>query len=368
MEQRGRPLESVAMNLSAYAGLRVLVTGHTGFKGSWLTLWLLRLGARVTGLALPPETTPALFLEARLTEIMDSRLGDIRDPATVSKTVSEIEPEIVFHLAAQPLVRRSYREPLETFATNVMGSAHVLEAARACPSVRAIVVVTTDKCYENRSSPWGYRETDRLGGHDPYSASKACTELVAAAWRASYWQEGENAPLVATARAGNVIGGGDWAEDRLVPDLVRAAQSGHPLLVRNPGAVRPWQHVLDPLAGYLLLGERLLAGERRFADAWNFGPALEDMQPVSALCEALCPALGGSWQSGGESHPAEAAILRLDSSRALVQLGWRPRWPLAHALLTTNEWYKRQANGEDARALTLEHIYAYEAATGEFLR
>jgi len=347
----------------AFSGRRVLVTGHTGFKGGWLALWLERLGARVCGLALPPDSIPSLFEAARLDETIESRLADIREATAVAAVVADTAPEIIFHLAAQPLVRRGYRAPLETLATNVMGTAHVLEAARSCPSVRAIVVVTTDKCYENRAWPWGYREMDRLGGHDPYSASKACAELVAAAWRSSYWQS-DDAPLVATARAGNVIGGGDWAEDRLVPDLIRAARAGRPALIRNPAAVRPWQHVLEPLAGYLALGARLLAGERRFADAWNFGPSLEDMQAVSTLCNALCPTIGGHWQADGGEHPAEAAILRLDSSRAILELGWRPGWSLAQALRATGQWYARREAGADARALTLEQIGAYEAAAG----
>lgn len=347
----------------AYAGRRALVTGHTGFKGAWFALWLERLGAQVGGLALAPDTTPSLFEAASLARHIDSCLADVRDVAAVRAVFEACQPEIVFHLAAQPLVRRGYREPLETFATNVMGTAHVLDAARQCPSVRAVVIVTTDKCYDNRNWAWGYRETDRLGGHDPYSASKACAELVTAAWRASYWQ-GEDAPLVASARAGNVIGGGDWAEDRLVPDLYRAARSGQVALIRNPEAIRPWQHVLEPLAGYLMLGARLLAGERRFADAWNFGPALDDMQPVSALCDALCPALGVQWTSDERAQPAEAAILRLDSSRAMLELGWRPRWSLPMALDAVAGWYGRFAAGEDARALTLEQIEAYEQACG----
>lgn len=353
----------MAVTCATYAGRRVLITGHTGFKGSWLALWLERLGAQVSGLALAPETTPSLFEAAAVGSQMVSHLADVRDAAAVARVVATSRPEIVFHLAAQPLVRRGYREPVETFATNVMGTVHVLDAVRRCPSVRAVVVVSSDKCYESRDWPWGYRETDHLGGHDPYSASKACTEIATAAWRSAYGQDAE-APLIASARAGNVIGGGDWAEDRLVPDLVRASLSGQPAFIRNPAAVRPWQHVLEPLAGYLALGARLLAGDRRFAAAWNFGPALEDMQPVSTLCEALCPALGVRWQYDNGTHPAEAPVLRLDSSRAIQQLGWRPRWPLAQTLRATAEWYARHRAGEDARALTLEQIGAFESAGG----
>lgn len=357
-------MENLAVDLQAYAGRRVLVTGHTGFKGGWLALWLEHLGAQVYGLALPPDTTPALFDEADLSSSMESHIADLRDANAVAEVLAQTRPEIIFHLAAQPLVRRGLAAPLETFATNVMGTAHLLNAVRACTSVRAIVVVTTDKCYDNHGWPWSYREADRLGGHDPYSASKACAELAVAAWRASYWQS-EDAPLVATARAGNVIGGGDWAEDRLIPDLVRAARAGRPALIRNPTAVRPWQHVLEPLAGYLILGARLLSGESRFADAWNFGPTLEDMKPVSALCDAFCPATGGGWLADCGEHPSEAAILRLDSSRAHLELGWRPRWDLARALHTTGQWHARHDAGDNARELILEQIGAYEAGAGD---
>ncbi|HJV26699.1 MAG TPA: CDP-glucose 4,6-dehydratase [Aromatoleum sp.] len=356
-------MESLAMSFADYAGRRVLLTGHTGFKGGWLALWLERLGATVCGLALPPDTNPSLFDALRLGETVESNLADIRDVEAVKRVMTDTAPEIVFHLAAQPLVRHSYIAPIETLATNVMGTAHVLEAARNCPSVRAIVVVTTDKCYENRGWDSGYRESDRLGGHDPYSVSKACAELVASAWRSSYWQA-DDAPLLATARAGNVIGGGDWAADRLVPDVVRAIGSGQIVLVRNPAAIRPWQHVLEPLAGYLMLGARLLAGDRSFADAWNFGPALGDMQSVSALCEVLCKRLGGEWRHDEGEHPHEAAVLRLDSSHAMLKLGWAPRWTLVQALELTADWYARASRGEDARALTLEQVSAYEAACG----
>ncbi|BAL23763.1 CDP-glucose 4,6-dehydratase [Azoarcus sp. KH32C] len=351
------------MTHAAYGGRRVLLTGHTGFKGAWLALWLERLGATVSGLALPPDTTPSLFHALRLDETIESNFADIRDVEAVRRVVTESAPEIVFHLAAQPLVRRGYIAPVETLATNVMGTAHVLEAARNCPSVRAVVVVTTDKCYENRGWDSGYRESDRLGGHDPYSASKACAELVAAAWRSSYCQSGD-APLLATARAGNVIGGGDWAQDRLVPDIIRAIGAGQTVRVRNPDAIRPWQHVLEPLAGYLMLGARLLAGERFVAGAWNFGPALGDMQPVSTLCDALCTRLGGQWRCDEGEHPHEAAVLRLDSSHAMLKLGWAPRWTLAQTLDLTADWYARVNGGEDARALTLEQISAYETTCG----
>lgn len=351
------------MRRETYVGRKVLVTGHTGFKGSWLSLWLEHLGAQVSGLSLAPDTVPSLFDAARLETTMDSRIADIRYASDVAAIVADTRPEIIFHLAAQPLVRRSYRSPLETFATNVMGTVNLLEATRSAPSVRAIVIVTSDKCYAGPCGPSGYCEADRLGGHDPYSASKACAELVASAWRSSFAQLND-APLIATARAGNVIGGGDWAEDRLVPDLVRGAHAGTPTFIRNPNAIRPWQHVLEPLAGYLELGARLLAGERNFADAWNFGPALDDMRPVAALCEALCPALGAMWQPDCSNHLPETAILRIDSSRTLSELGWRPRWSLSEALKATGDWYARLDTGGDARTLTLEQIDAYEGAAG----
>lgn len=352
-------METLGIALSAYRGRRVLVTGHSGFKGGWLSLWLNRLGAHVTGVALPPETEPSLFEAANIAQVVDHRIVDIRDAPALAALVAETAPEIIFHLAAQALVRRGYRQPLETLSANVMGTANILEAARASGSVRAIVVVTTDKCYENSGALWGFRESDRLGGHDPYSVSKACAELVAAAWRDAYWRS--EGPLLATARAGNVIGGGDWSEDRLIPDLIRAAAQGDAAMIRYPGAVRPWQHVLEPLAGYLQLGARLLAGERRFADAWNFGPQLHDMQPVSAVCDALCTAVGGRWQREPDEHPPEAASLRLDSSKAMLSLGWRPRWALRQTLAFVAAWYAEFAKGSDARELTLCEVERYEA-------
>lgn len=352
------------MNRTSYAGRRVLITGHTGFKGGWLATWLDRLGARVAGIALPPETEPSLFLEARIAEFVDSTVADVRDETQVSEIIAGFAPEIVFHLAAQPLVRTGYEAPLRTFATNVMGTANVLEAARRTPSVRAVVIVTSDKCYRETGSLWGYRENDPLGGHDPYAASKAAAELVTGAWRNSFGGE-PGAPLIASARAGNVIGGGDWAKDRLVPDLLRAAHAGTPADIRNPSAVRPWQHVLEPLAGYLTLGERLLAGDAQAAEAWNFGCNLQDMQAVSVLCEHLAPLLGFTWQYDGAPHPREAPTLRLDSSKAMLGLGWHPRLSLRRACELTGDWYARHARGEDARALMLEQIAIYETATGD---
>ncbi|MCB1908275.1 MAG: CDP-glucose 4,6-dehydratase [Rhodocyclaceae bacterium] len=347
------------MRSSRYAGRRVLITGHTGFKGSWLSLWLSRLGARVSGFALAPDTEPSLYVAARVDERVDSMIGDIRDADRVAEAVAGFAPEIVFHLAAQPLVRRGYAEPLHTFATNVMGTANLLDAVRRSGSVKAVVVVTSDKCYREDTNTFGYRETDPLGGHDPYAASKAAAELVTSAWRASFGNC-PGAALIATARAGNVIGGGDWASDRLIPDLWRAARSKRPALIRNPAAVRPWQHVLEPLSGYLLLGERLLGGDAEAADAWNFGPALADMESVEKLCQSMCPRLGVEWRYDRTPQPREAAVLRLDSSKAAMRLGWRPRFSLDEAIALTGDWYARFDAGEDPRGLCIERIERYE--------
>ncbi len=342
-----------------WRGRRVLVTGHTGFKGSWLTLWLHAMGAQVTGLALAPPTDPSLFAAARVGTLIDHVEGDVRDLATVRGVVERVRPEVIFHLAAQPLVRLSYAQPVETYATNVMGTVHVLEAARHAGGVRGIVCVTSDKCYENREWPWPYRESDPMGGHDPYSNSKGCAELVAAAYRRSYFDDG--GPLLATVRAGNVIGGGDWAADRLVPDLVRACEAGVAPLIRAPDAVRPWQHVLEALGGYLMLGERLLAGERRFADAWNFGPDADDARPVRWIVDRMLAAWGDAALPPAcdtRSRPHEAGLLRLDTSRARAALGWQPALRLGEALDWIVAWH--QAEG-DARQITLQQIAHYAA-------
>ncbi|MBT5265915.1 MAG: CDP-glucose 4,6-dehydratase [Rhodospirillaceae bacterium] len=322
----------------AYQGRKVLLTGHTGFKGSWLALWLDSLGADVTALALPPETTPNHWDLLGLD--LTGHDQDIRDASGVSRIVAEAAPDIVFHLAAQPLVRRSYRDPLETWSTNVMGTANVLEACRAAPSVRAIVSVTTDKCYQNQEWVWGYRENDRLGGHDPYSASKAAAELVSQSYRSAFFAA-DDGPLLATARAGNVIGGGDWSEDRLIPDLVRAMATGEDLEVRSPNATRPWQHVLESLSGYLLLGQRLLDGDKATAEAWNFGPDSDGNRTV----ETVLTTIRDNWpevhwsQSAGE-HPHEAGLLQLDCTKARQELGWRPVWSFEEGVAATAQWYR----------------------------
>lgn len=322
----------------AYCGRRVLITGHTGFKGSWLALWLHELGAEITGVALPPETRPNHWDLLGLP--IDDRRIDIRDDVDLSSVFDDKGPEIVFHLAAQPLVRRSYREPLETWSTNVIGTANLLDVCRRTPSVRAVVVITSDKCYENREWPWGYREIDVLGGHDPYSASKAAAELVAASYRSAFFHT-DGAPLLATARAGNVVGGGDWSEDRLIPDLVRAISAGQSLEVRSPAATRPWQHALESLSGYLLLGQHLLQGDKACAEAWNFGPEQEGNRSVADVLTKLENQwLGMRWHHTDKPQPHEATLLYLDSAKARRQLNWQPVWPIDITLAATAEWYR----------------------------
>ncbi|MGE5652206.1 MAG: CDP-glucose 4,6-dehydratase [Bacillota bacterium] len=343
----------------AFADRPVLVTGHTGFKGSWLALWLARLGARVTGYALAPDTTPNLFTLSRVQETVHRHIvADVRDGAALAAAVQAAAPEVVFHLAAQPLVRLSYREPAATWATNVMGTVHLLEAVRSCPSVRAVVVVTTDKCYENREWPWGYRENDPLGGADPYSASKAGAELVVQSYRKSYFAAG--GPLLASARAGNVIGGGDWSDDRLLPDAARAVARRQPLLIRNPAATRPWQHVLESLHGYLLLAARLLDGDRTFADAFNFGPDAADNLSVAEVLTRLqrhWPELAWQMDPQAGAAPREAGFLYLDSSKARRLLDWTPTWDLARGLEQTARWYRAVAeNPSRARAIAEQQL------------
>ena len=347
------------MNPDFWKGKRVFITGHTGFKGGWLSLWLQSLGAEVHGYSLSPPTTPNLFSVARIGEGMaSSTIADIRDFEQLAVSVQRAQPEIVFHLAAQPLVRYSYQNPAETYAVNVMGVVNLLETVRAAAGIKAVINVTTDKCYENREWPWGYRENEALGGHDPYSSSKGCAELVTAAYRNSFLAGAGIA--LATARAGNVIGGGDWAAERLLPDILGAVDSGTPLLIRCPKAIRPWQHVLEPLSGYLTLAERLHGDGEVFAEAWNFGPADEDAQTVSWILEQV--ALGNpklAWQITTSEQPHEAMHLKLDSSKARAQLPWRPRWCLQTALSKTLDWHQAWRNGCDMRAGTLAQIDEY---------
>ena len=346
----------VLVNRGAWSGKRVLVTGHTGFKGGWLSLWLHHLGANVTGLALDPPTDPSFFEQTSLRDLVDHHIIDIRDHAETAALIAEVRPEIVFHLAAQPLVRYSYDHPVETYATNVMGTVHVLEACRRIDGVKAVVCITTDKCYENREWIWPYRESDPMGGYDPYSSSKGAAELVISAYRRSY----PDGPLIASVRAGNVIGGGDWALDRLVPDIVRAMLRGEPVQVRNPGSIRPWQHVLEALGGYLLIAERLLAGDAEVATAFNFGPSDDDARPVEWVVEKMLESWGGGeWARPEGIQPHEATLLRLDCSRARAELGWRPRFRLEDALQKVVEWHKSVTGGGDARAISLAQLDDY---------
>jgi CDP-glucose 4,6-dehydratase len=362
---------------AAYAGKRVLVTGHTGFKGSWLALWLSRLGARVTGLALAPETTPSAFdLLDVAAHCVRHQLGDIRDPSVLSQAVRDARPDFVFHLAAQALVRRSYAEPIATLETNIMGTAHLLEALREAERPATVVVVTTDKCYENREWVWGYREQDALGGHDPYSASKAGAEIVVSTYRRSFFPPahlGQHGVALASARAGNVIGGGDWSQDRIVPDAIRALGEGRPIPVRNPASIRPWQHVLEPLGGYLLLGARMATGDvaarAALCDAWNFGPAPEAARPVRDLVDLLIASWGeGRWEDRSDpSAPHEGAVLRLAIDKAVAHLGWRPRWDFRETIARTAAWYRAFLRGGGAAArelvaLSSQQIAAYESS------
>ena len=345
-----------------WLGKKVFLTGHTGFKGGWLALWLQSMGAQVTGYALAPPTTPNLFSVARVGDGMTSHETDIRSLDNLQRAMTEAAPAIVFHLAAQPLVRYSYQDPIETYSTNVMGTANVLQAARGLTSLKAVVVVTSDKCYENREWVWGYRESDPMGGYDPYSSSKGCAELVTAAFRRSYFSTPQGAGI-ASARAGNVIGGGDWAGDRLIPDAIRAFQEKRKLIIRSPDAVRPWQHVLEPLAGYLLLAQQLCQKPEGWAEGWNFGPNDDDARPVIWIVDRLCKLWGNgaSWSLDGNPQPHEAHYLKLDISKAKTALGWAPRWNLEQSLQRTVEWYKAHVVGKDMRELSLSQIRAYEA-------
>lgn len=344
-----------------WCGKRVFLTGHTGFKGSWLSLWLQSKGALVRGVALDPPTKPALFDVARVADGMDHIIADIRNFKAILPLFRDFKPEIVIHMAAQPLVRLSYQQPIETYATNVIGTVHVLEAARQTGTVRAIVNVTTDKCYENREWVWGYRENDHMGGHDPYSSSKGCSELVSAAYRQSFFKESSIA--LATARAGNVIGGGDWASDRLVPDILRALQDQEPVLIRNPHAIRPWQHVLEPLSGYLTLAQSLYENGQTYAEGWNFGPSEDDAQTVQWIVEHLCALWGynAHWQLQTGEHPHEAHYLKLDISKARQRLKWTPRWSLNTALDRTIAWHQAWLNKQNMKTICQQQIESYQS-------
>lgn len=355
---------SAAVDPEFWRGRKVFLTGHTGFKGAWLSEWLLDLGAELTGYALAPPTQPALFDQLGLAERMDHHIGDISDRAAVQAALQAADPQIVLHMAAQPLVRDSYDDPIGTYQTNVMGTAHVLEACRQLSNLAAVVVVTTDKCYENREWHWGYREDEAMGGYDPYSSSKACTELVTAAYRRSFFQpnaEGR-AVQIGSARAGNVIGGGDWARDRLIPDAMRAFAKGESVQIRYPDSIRPWQHVLEPLGGYLRLAECLVREpDGRYAEGWNFGPADHDAVSVRQVLDRLCQNWpGAGWDAVGGDHPHEAGFLKLDCSKARARLNWTPKLDLDTALDWTRQWYQAANKQDDLRALTARQIADYQ--------
>ncbi len=360
-----RALEALVMDAAFWNGRRVFVTGHTGFKGGWLTLWLNKLQAVVAGYALAPPSTPNLFEVARIGDGVRHLLGDINDVMRLSAELRRFESEVVFHLAAQSLVRHSYDQPLETFQTNIMGVANLLEAVRQAPSVRAVVIVTTDKCYENMNWAWGYRETDALGGYDPYSSSKAAAEIITASFRNSFFHQDrypEHRVAIATARAGNVIGGGDWAQDRLIPDLLRAIEAGRPIVLRNPGSVRPWQHVLEPLNGYLQLAQRLVESGPAFAESWNFGPGENDSISVLEIVKKLNQKLGlpVSIETMEAPQLHEASVLRLDTSKARWKMGWRPAMTVDVALDWVSDWVLSYQSGQDMRAATDQQIERYQ--------
>ncbi|HXI13998.1 MAG TPA: CDP-glucose 4,6-dehydratase [Thermoanaerobaculia bacterium] len=365
MGERQSSLETLVLSSSFWSGKRVLLTGHTGFKGSWLAMWLTSRGASVTGFALPPPYEPSLFRTVDLASSIESIEGDVRDLDALKRVVRSSKPQIVFHLAAQALVRASYESPVETYATNVMGTVHLLESVRQCEDTRAVVIVTSDKCYENREWVWGYREEDPMGGHDPYSNSKGCSELVTAAYSKSFFNgsPAASSARVASARAGNVIGGGDWAKDRLIPDIIEAFSQQSPVVIRSPKAVRPWQHVLEPLSGYVLLAEKLWEGGEDYTGGWNFGPSDADARPVDWIVERLRTIWGdgASWKLDGKQHPHEAHLLKLDISKARSLLRWRPRLELGTALEWTAVWYREfLRDSGSARQMTERQIADFE--------
>lgn len=345
-----------------WAGKRVFLTGHTGFKGSWMSLWLQQMGAELTGFALAPPTEPALFDVAQVATGMTSIIGDIRDRELLEQALVDAHPDIVIHMAAQPLVRASYDDPVGTYATNVMGTVHLLEAVRKAPGVRAACIVTTDKCYENREWVWGYREDEAMGGYDPYSNSKGCSELVTSAYRQSFFAEGKTA--IASGRAGNVIGGGDWAVDRLIPDILRSVAEREPVLIRNPLAIRPWQHVLEPVSGYLTLCQALWNDPASAAAAWNFGPRDDDARPVQWIVEQMCALWGdgATWTRDHSVQPHEARYLKLDISKARAGLGWAPRWTLGQALGRIVGWHRAWLANTDMRAYCLAELERFATA------
>jgi CDP-glucose 4,6-dehydratase len=355
----------MSVNRSFWKDRRVFLTGHTGFKGSWLSLWLSTLGAKVVGYALDPPTSPSLYIQADVSRDLHSIVADVRDLPRLSSAIKEFEPEVVLHLAAQSVVRTGYESPVDTYASNVMGTVHLLEAVRTLKRKCVVVNVTSDKCYENREWVWGYREIDQMGGHDPYSNSKGCAELVTSAYRDSYFPPEslhEHGVALASARAGNAIGGGDWTSFQLIPDLMRAFMAGQPCLIRNPLSYRPWQFVLEPLRGYLLIAERLADDGAAFASGWNFGPSEDDAKPVSWIAETLNSKWGGgaSWNQDPAVSAKEARALKLDASKAAMLLGWHPVLRIEQTLSWIVEWYRAFESGADLRATTIEQIQRYE--------
>lgn len=339
---------------------KVFLTGHTGFKGSWTALWLQAMGAIVKGYSLEPNTTPSLFSVANVTNNMDSEIGDIRDLKQISKSMQDFNPDVLIHMAAQPLVRLSYQEPVETYTTNVIGTVNVLESARNCANLKAIISVTTDKCYENNEWEWGYRENEPMGGHDPYSSSKGCAELVTSAYRRSFFSA-ENTAYLASARAGNVIGGGDWANDRLIPDILRAFEKSESVVIRNPLSTRPWQHVLEPISGYLVLAQELYLNGKEVAEGWNFGPKDDDCKPVSWILDKMVSnwGEGAKWELDNNNNPHEAGFLKLDCSKAANKLKWQPKWSLDETLQLIIDWHQIYLNGGDVKKQCLKEIKKY---------
>lgn len=364
MERGQGILENMVISKAFWHKKRVLITGHTGFKGSWLCLLLNQLGAQVSGYALAPITNPSMFNLLNLNDLVQSQIGDMRDYEKLLGLVKKMNPDIVIHMAAQPLVKESYANPIETYSINVMGTVHLLEACRYCPSIQAVVNVTTDKCYENREWHWGYRENEPMGGYDPYSSSKACSELVTSAYRNSFFSDNgseHGTAAIATARAGNVIGGGDWAEDRLIPDFIRAISENRNIKIRSPLAIRPWQHVLEPLSGYLILAEKLYIEGAKYSGAWNFGPEDQDAKNVEWITSKLCELWGGEaqFEIDNQAHPHEAHYLKLDCSKAKAELHWAPRWSIQTALQSLVSWNKSLLDGEDMRGVTIQQIEKY---------
>ena len=348
------------VDVEFWNGKKVFITGHTGFKGSWLSLWLQSMGALVKGYALEPPTSPSLFVEAKVANNMESEIGDIRNLDTLKASMTAFNPDVLIHMAAQPLVRLSYLEPVETYAINVMGTVNVLESARSCSNLKAIVSVTTDKCYENKEWEWGYLENEPMGGHDPYSNSKGCAELVTSAYRKSFFNS-PGTPSLAPARAGNVIGGGDWAEDRLIPDILKSFESNKPVIIRNPLSTRPWQHVLEPLSGYLVLAQQLFSNGDDFAEGWNFGPKEEDSKPISWILDKMLTdwGNGAGWELDTNNNPHEAKFLKLDCSKAAYKLHWQPRWDLEYTLRTIVSWHQKWSEGKNMNEICLQEIARY---------